>query len=145
MAGIYAEGSTGCFGSNGSFGADNCFGELQQRIGGDACLPSRSQCGYNNHMARSSIVGSRELKTRLGQYLNRVRRGETILVTDRHEPVAELKPLPGVADPTRATLHKLAAAGLVTLPVRSALGRFEAIRSRGSASAVVSRDRSDRG
>ena len=37
-------------------------------------------------MASSSIVGSRELKTRLGQYLNRVRKGETLLVTDRHEP-----------------------------------------------------------
>jgi prevent-host-death family protein len=97
-------------------------------------------------MARSSIVGSRELKTRLGQYLNRVRRGETILVTDRHEPVAELRPVQGAADPTVATLHKLAAAGVVTLPVRSALRRFQAIRSRGgSASAAVSHDRTDRG
>ena len=97
-------------------------------------------------MKRSPIVGSRELKTRLGTYLNRVRRGETILVTDRNEPVAELRPLPGAGDPSLAGLRKAAAAGVVTLPVRPTPGRFTPIRSRGKlGSAAVSSDRDDRG
>jgi hypothetical protein len=45
-------------------------------------LRAAAGSGYNDYMAKSLIVGSRELRTRLGQYLNRVRRGETILVTD---------------------------------------------------------------
>jgi len=36
-------------------------------------------------------VGVRELKNRLSEYLRMVRRGEAILVTDRGEPVAELR------------------------------------------------------
>ncbi|HEY5441318.1 MAG TPA: type II toxin-antitoxin system prevent-host-death family antitoxin [Gemmatimonadaceae bacterium] len=97
-------------------------------------------------MASSSIVGSRELKTRLGQYLNRVRKGETLLVTDRHEPVAELRPVTGSANSLTASLRKLAADGAVTLPVRTAVAPFAAIRSRaGSASAALSSDREDRG
>jgi prevent-host-death family protein len=37
-------------------------------------------------------VGSRELKNRLGRYLGLVRRGETIVVTDRGKTVAHLTP-----------------------------------------------------
>jgi prevent-host-death family protein len=37
-------------------------------------------------------VGSRELKNRLGRYLGLVRRGETIIVTDRGKTVAHLTP-----------------------------------------------------
>jgi prevent-host-death family protein len=37
-------------------------------------------------------VGSRELKNRLGRYLGLVRRGETIIVTDRGKTVAQLIP-----------------------------------------------------
>jgi prevent-host-death family protein len=66
--------------------------------------------GYLDYMGKSSMVGSRELKTRLGQYLNRVRRGETILVTDRNEPIAELRPLSGGVDSLTAAIRKLAAA-----------------------------------
>lgn len=97
-------------------------------------------------MASSFIVGSRELKTRLGQYLNRIRRGETLLITDRGEPVAELRPITGTADPVVASLRKLAAAGVVTLPLKPAITPFAAIRARGgSASAALSSDRDERG
>lgn len=97
-------------------------------------------------MTRSPIIGSRELKTRLGTYLNRVRRGETILVTDRNEPVAELRPVPRGSDGSLARLRTAAASGLVTLPVRRAPGPFTPIRSRGKlGSAAVSSDRDDRG
>ena len=37
-------------------------------------------------------VGSRELKNRLGRYLGLVRRGETIIVTDRGKTVAHIVP-----------------------------------------------------
>jgi prevent-host-death family protein len=97
-------------------------------------------------MPKSLIVGSRELKTRLGQYLNRVRAGETILVTDRNEPVAELRPLSGDEDSLSAAMRKLAARGTVTPPTRREALDFTPIRSRGSsASAAVSADRDERG
>jgi prevent-host-death family protein len=37
-------------------------------------------------------VGVKELKARLSEYLRLVRTGETVLVTDRNEVVAELRP-----------------------------------------------------
>ena len=36
-------------------------------------------------------VGIRELKSKLSEYIRRVRRGEVVLVTDRGEVVAELR------------------------------------------------------
>jgi prevent-host-death family protein len=63
---------------------------------------------------RRRLVGSRELKTRLGTYLEQVRRGETIVVTDRGEPVAELRPIFMADDPREAALDHLAAEGLIT-------------------------------
>ena len=96
---------------------------------------------------RSSMVGSRELKTRLGAYLKRVRGGETILVTDRGEPVAELRPLPPSEDDDTAVLRKLAAKGLITLGTGGPLTRFTPIRPKGGgspASEAISKDRDDR-
>ena len=37
-------------------------------------------------------VGLRELKNRLGVYIAKVRAGETVVITDRGQVVAELKP-----------------------------------------------------
>lgn len=97
-------------------------------------------------MARSSIIGARELKTRLGQYLDRVRRGETLLITDRNQPVAELRPVIDAGNAALASLRKLAANGVVTLPAHTGVAPFAALRARaGSGSAAVSSDRDDRG
>jgi prevent-host-death family protein len=97
-------------------------------------------------MPRATVVGARELKTRLGRYLNRVRRGDTIVVTDRSEPIAELRPIGTAPDPTAAALARLAANGDVTLPTRKTLVRIGAARlTRGSASAAVAADRDERG
>lgn len=97
-------------------------------------------------MKAAALVGSRELKTRLGRYLNQVRRGETIVVTDRHEPVAELRPIGDTRDPRRAALVKLAALGTLTLPTRTALASFSPVRiASGSAAAAVRADRDERG
>ena len=62
-------------------------------------------------------VGVRELKNRLSEYLREVRRGESVLVTDRGEVVAEFSPPRlGAIDPrTPAALLALAKRGLVTL------------------------------
>jgi prevent-host-death family protein len=62
-------------------------------------------------------VGVRELKNRLSEYIRQVRSGESVLVTDRGEVVAELAP-PGhtTADgEVPAALLALAKRGLATL------------------------------
>ncbi|GAB4273171.1 MAG: type II toxin-antitoxin system prevent-host-death family antitoxin [Deferrisomatales bacterium] len=38
-------------------------------------------------------VGIRELKARLSAYVKKAREGETIVITDRGAPVAELRPI----------------------------------------------------
>jgi prevent-host-death family protein len=62
-------------------------------------------------------VGVRDLKNRLSEYLRRVRLGESVLVTDRGEVVAELLPPGhGHTDPTVPVgLLALAKRGLATL------------------------------
>ena len=62
-------------------------------------------------------VGIRELKNRLSQYIREVRSGESVLVTDRGEVVAELTP-PGQGtadDAVPAALVALAKRGLATV------------------------------
>jgi|ERR1700691_5466951 antitoxin (DNA-binding transcriptional repressor) of toxin-antitoxin stability system len=57
-------------------------------------------------------VGIRELKNHLSEYLRRVRLGESVLVTDRGEVVAEFSP------PTRGATDTSLPAGLLTLAKR---------------------------
>jgi len=62
-------------------------------------------------------VGLRELKNRLSEYVREVRAGETVLVTDRGEVVAELLP-PGQGAVDRGAtpgLEDLARRGQITL------------------------------
>jgi len=47
-------------------------------------------------------VGIRELKNRLSEYLRLVREGEVVMVTDRGEAIAELRPASGGLDPALA-------------------------------------------
>lgn len=64
-----------------------------------------------------ATVGIRELKDRLSEHLRRVRSGDTILITDRGEVVAEMSP-PGQSksDPRFPPgLVELARKGLATL------------------------------
>jgi prevent-host-death family protein len=69
-------------------------------------------------------VGVRDLKNRLSEYLRRVRLGESVLVTDRGEVVAELLPPgQGQTDPSApAGLLSLAKRGLVSLGTPSSPG-----------------------
>lgn len=88
-------------------------------------------------------VGARELKTRLGTYLRRVREGQRIVVTERGTPVAELRSL--APDDERGWLLRLHAAGLVSAPTRKALAPVRAIRGRGQSLALaIVEDREDR-
>ena len=102
-----------------------------------------ARCGHNDYMARN-VVGARELKTRLGTYLQQVREGRTLVVTDRGEPVAELRPLP-TDESLPSALLKLSTKGTVTLPTRDGLPAFRPIRSPGASIAdAVGEDREDR-
>jgi len=89
-------------------------------------------------------VGARELKTRLGTYLNRVRRGERLIVTDRHQPVAELRRIEVTPASRAGRLARLAALGCVTPPSQR-LARFPPIRVAGEpVTDTLLRDREDR-
>jgi antitoxin (DNA-binding transcriptional repressor) of toxin-antitoxin stability system len=72
------------------------------------------------------VVGIKQLKARLSEYLRDVRRGEVFLVTDRDEVVAELRPATVAALPPRDELEQafdaLAQAGDVQLPRASREG-----------------------
>lgn len=67
-------------------------------------------------MVDMKTVGIKRLKARLSEYVRLVRAGETILVTERDEVVAELRPARCRAHPTdlEDVLEALADAGEVT-------------------------------
>ena len=77
-----------------------------------------------------TTVGARELKTRLGTYLRRVREGQTLLVTDRGEPIAELRPIQPATD-LPAALQRLSRTRGITLPLRQDRKPFRPIALRG--------------
>lgn len=57
-------------------------------------------------------IGIRELRQHASLYLRRVRAGETITLTDRGEPFAEIRPIPA----HRGTLDRLIAEGRARPP-----------------------------
>jgi prevent-host-death family protein len=91
-------------------------------------------------------VGSRELKTRLGSHLKRVRAGATLIITGRGLPVAELRPLRTAEGDLDRRLSELEALGVLSQENRSQpLRPFTPITSSGRpASAAVAEDREDR-
>jgi prevent-host-death family protein len=89
-------------------------------------------------------VGSRELKNRLGRYLGLVRRGETIIVTDRGKTVAHLVPA-SLNEGERGTLEEilkqLEAEGHLRLGTRP-FKRFKPLQLKGKpASQIILEDR----
>ena len=102
------------------------------------------ECGHHDYMVRRATVGVRELKTRLGGYLQQVRQGRTLVITDRGDPVAELKPLPGAVGED-AKLEQLKAVGAVTRLENRPLAPFRPVRGGGpSVSDAIIEDRNDR-
>jgi len=105
----------------------------------------------SSYHIKMKSVGVKQLKSRLSEYLRLVRSGETVLVTDRDEVVAELRPTrkqSGPADSLDELLDSLAERGEITragLPKRrwkwkaAGLGLVA-----GSANALLDEIRSDR-
>jgi prevent-host-death family protein len=89
-------------------------------------------------------VGSREFKNRMGRYLLAVRKGQTLLVTDRGKPVAKVSPPDENGDSELTfsdVLKKLEAEGKIRLPKRP-LRKFRAVPTRGKpASQMIIEDR----
>ena len=94
-------------------------------------------------------TGVRELKNRLSEYLRHVRAGESVLVTDRGEVVAELVP-PGHGATDAAVppgLLALARRGLVTLGTPSDAKLYPALpraRRRHRAAQLLDEERGTR-
>jgi len=108
-----------------------------------ADLDAACECGHHDYMPRRAMVGARELKMRLGGYLQQVRQGRTLVITDRGQPVAELKPLHGTGADAR--MEQLKALGAVTRSEDRPLAPFRPIRSIGpSVSDAILEDRQDR-
>ena len=89
-------------------------------------------------------IGSRELKNRLGAYLQEVRQGQSLLITDRGKPVAKLSPPDAdlvSVETIEESLKKLEGRGLLRVG-RRPLARFRPITSHGkSASQMILEDR----
>jgi len=74
----------------------------------------------SDYLGLMRVVGVKQLKARLSEYLREVRRGEVFLVTDRDQVVAELRPpraaAPGAEDELAAAVEALAERGEVQVP-----------------------------
>jgi prevent-host-death family protein len=81
---------------------------------------------------KPNVVGSRELKTRLGSYLRKVQQGETLVITERGRPVAELRPIPVEGSGNQRRIAELLALGLLTRQSREPLRRFKPVRLKGA-------------
>lgn len=77
-------------------------------------------------------VGTKSLKNNLSLYLRRVRAGETVTVTDRGVPVAELRAIAPRGDQEEAQLQRLEDEGLVTLG-EGRPAAFKPVRLKGGA------------
>jgi antitoxin (DNA-binding transcriptional repressor) of toxin-antitoxin stability system len=92
-----------------------------------------------SNIASMRTVSIRELKNRLSEYLRQVRSGESVLVTDRGEVIAELSPPaspaidvgvpPGVAALARRGLVTLGVSGKVRLYPEPPRGRRRCYRA----------------
>jgi antitoxin (DNA-binding transcriptional repressor) of toxin-antitoxin stability system len=93
-------------------------------------------------------VGLRELKNRLSEYVREVRNGESVLVTDRGEVVAELGP-PGhrtASSQHPAALQALARRSLATLGQPNSAHEYPVLRralKAGRAAALLASERGD--
>jgi len=89
-----------------------------------------------------------DAKNRLSAYIDRVRRGESILITDRGKPVARLAPLePGSQAHQDARLAELARLGILRLPLKPPprrLPRPVKLRKQVDAVRLISEDREGR-
>ena len=88
------------------------------------------------------VVAARELKNRLGKYLKRVRLGESVVITDRGVPIAELRPIDLSNLSPKERLQRMADAGDFTPASGKRVARFDPVPVRGKpVSATLLEDR----
>jgi antitoxin (DNA-binding transcriptional repressor) of toxin-antitoxin stability system len=115
-------------------------------------LAASIAAGLTNVASRSyiyamKVVGLRELKNRLSEYVREVRAGEEVIVTDRGQAVAELRPPGTVRDEKLPPgLLALAKAGALSLgaPNRADLYPHLPRRSKISVRSLLDHERGDR-
>ena len=80
-----------------------------------------------------STVGIKELKNRLTEYLRRTKKGEEVIVTERGKPIAVIQSIECVErlQTLEAKLARLAAQGIVTLPVRKPRKKIRLVTASG--------------
>lgn len=91
-------------------------------------------------------IGARELKAHLGKYMQAVRNGQTLIITERGEPVAEIRPLPS-PEPSdiEGRLEAMEKAGRLTRGTGGPLQPFPRIKMKGRPmSETLIEDREDR-
>jgi prevent-host-death family protein len=81
-------------------------------------------------------VGVRDLRDNLSRYLERVRNGEEVVVTDRGRAIARVLPIG-----TERALDRLIANGVVTPAPRAKQGRARRVVGRGTVSDLVADQR----
>jgi antitoxin (DNA-binding transcriptional repressor) of toxin-antitoxin stability system len=95
-------------------------------------------------------VGIRELKDHLSEYLRHVREGEVVMVTDRGEVVAELRPPSADSELEKKYpgLAEMARKGLIRLPLKpscpGAHPHLASVTSPGMAARLLAEDRGER-
>lgn len=97
---------------------------------------------YMLRRAVSSTVGVRELRQNLSVYLDRVKKGEALTVTEHGAAVAILRPLPAATSP----LERLVAEGRGRKPLRdiASVSKAAALKLERPLSALIADDRDDR-
>lgn len=94
----------------------------------------------------SVTIGIRELKNSLSRFLDLVRSGEEVVITDHGKPIAVIRALNGEQPAASVDSHLagMAAQGLVTLASGDAPFRRRRVRARTDLSGAVSVDRDER-
>jgi prevent-host-death family protein len=106
-------------------------------------FPEGLHYGPDGYVAGMSVatsrveVGVRDLKNNLSRYLDRVRNGDEVTVTERGRPIARLVPLDAATD----RLSELVAAGLVRAPVSERRDVPERVKASGTVSDLVAAQR----
>lgn len=90
-------------------------------------------------------LGLREANHHFSKAIKAVRAGKEVILTERGQPIAVIKPLKGEHEP-EAALKRMSDDGLITLPARKGpLPRFEPVRTTGKPiSQTIIDDREDR-
>ena len=108
-------------------------------------IDATTQSGYYSQMKTASIS---EAKNRLSAYIDLVRRGETVQITDRGNPVARLVPLEaGSKEFDESWLAEMERLGIIRRPKRQPLKKLQApvkLKHRIDAVRLVAADREGR-